>query len=191
MNNQQKSQKNTTYLIALLLIVILIPIINFSKEVVKINETQITDNVIVYNIEGLQSTNITVIDTDKGLVVIDSETSPVFADVIRKNIEETHEAKSIRYLINTHDHGDHTYGNQVFANATIIGHDRCKEEMIKNQKKAGQTKNQITNALKSMKMKLESLDKNSDAAREIQKVIDYYEPIAKVSGKISFLPRLI
>jgi len=183
MNSQQKFQKNETYFIALLLIVILIPITSFSKNAVKINEKQITDKVIVYNSEGLQSTNITVIDTDKGLVVIDSETSPVFAEAIRKKIEETNKGKPIRYLINTHDHGDHTYGNQVFADATILGHDRCKEEMIKNQSKAGQTRNQIANVLKSMKMKLESLDKNSDAATEIKKVIDYYEPIAEGLGE--------
>lgn len=36
-----------------------------------------------------------------------------------------------RTLINTHHHGDHTYGNGVFAGeATIIGHERCRTEMI-------------------------------------------------------------
>lgn len=35
-----------------------------------------------------------------------------------------------RTLINTHHHGDHTYGNGVFAaDATIIGHDGCPAAM--------------------------------------------------------------
>jgi cyclase len=35
-----------------------------------------------------------------------------------------------RTLINTHHHGDHTYGNCVFAHeAVIIGHDDCPAEM--------------------------------------------------------------
>jgi cyclase len=33
-------------------------------------------------------------------------------------------------LINTHHHGDHTYGNCVFGPVTIIGHERCRAEVI-------------------------------------------------------------
>jgi cyclase len=48
-----------------------------------------------------------------------------FRDDIRKITD-----KPIRYLINTHHHGDHTYGNHVFAGATIISHDYCRHEVI-------------------------------------------------------------
>jgi cyclase len=37
-----------------------------------------------------------------------------------------------RTLINTHHHGDHTYGNGVFPEAVIIGHDDCRAEMIES-----------------------------------------------------------
>ena len=33
-------------------------------------------------------------------------------------------------LINTHHHGDHTYGNSEFGPVTIIGHERCRAEVI-------------------------------------------------------------
>jgi cyclase len=33
-------------------------------------------------------------------------------------------------LINTHHHGDHTYGNSLFGTATIIAQEKCREEMI-------------------------------------------------------------
>jgi cyclase len=33
-------------------------------------------------------------------------------------------------LINTHHHGDHTYGNSEFGEVTIIGHERCRAEVI-------------------------------------------------------------
>ncbi len=33
-------------------------------------------------------------------------------------------------LINTHHHGDHTYGNSVFGAVTIIGQERCRDEVI-------------------------------------------------------------
>jgi cyclase len=48
-----------------------------------------------------------------------------FKDEIRKITD-----KPIRYLINTHHHGDHTWGDHVFAGATIISHDYCRHELI-------------------------------------------------------------
>jgi cyclase len=37
----------------------------------------------------------------------------------------------VNTLINTHAHGDHTYGNFVFApGAAIIAHEKCREEVI-------------------------------------------------------------
>jgi cyclase len=33
-------------------------------------------------------------------------------------------------LVNTHHHGDHTYGNSVMGAATIVAHDNCRTEMI-------------------------------------------------------------
>lgn len=39
--------------------------------------------------------------------------------------------RPVRALVNTHHHGDHTFGNFVFApQAAIIGHERCREEII-------------------------------------------------------------
>lgn len=38
--------------------------------------------------------------------------------------------KPLRTLINTHHHGDHTYGNWLLPAATVIGHERCREEAI-------------------------------------------------------------
>jgi cyclase len=41
-------------------------------------------------------------------------------------------ALPVRTLINTHHHGDHTFGNGVFPEATIIGHTDCRTEMIES-----------------------------------------------------------
>ncbi|MFC5803614.1 MBL fold metallo-hydrolase [Streptomyces formicae] len=36
-----------------------------------------------------------------------------------------------RTLVNTHHHGDHTYGNAVFApEATVVGHEACRSEVV-------------------------------------------------------------
>jgi len=48
-----------------------------------------------------------------------------FKDEIRKVTD-----KPIRFLINTHHHGDHTWGNHVFPGASIISHNLCRHELI-------------------------------------------------------------
>ncbi|MGW1519907.1 MBL fold metallo-hydrolase [Streptomyces sp. NPDC002287] len=35
-----------------------------------------------------------------------------------------------RTVVNTHHHGDHTYGNAVFAPALIVGHDQARAEQL-------------------------------------------------------------
>ncbi|HWG11653.1 MAG TPA: MBL fold metallo-hydrolase [Streptosporangiaceae bacterium] len=36
----------------------------------------------------------------------------------------------VTMLVNTHHHGDHTYGNSLFAGATIVGHENCRAALI-------------------------------------------------------------
>jgi cyclase len=40
-------------------------------------------------------------------------------------------AAPVTTLINTHHHGDHTFGNCFFGNIAIIGHERCRDEVIR------------------------------------------------------------
>jgi len=49
-----------------------------------------------------------------------------FIEEIRRRAGQT----PVRYLINTHYHCDHTYGNQLFDGATIIGHPDCRDRMV-------------------------------------------------------------
>ena len=40
--------------------------------------------------------------------------------------------RRVRTLINTHHHGDHTHRNWLLPQATILGHPRCREEILKS-----------------------------------------------------------
>jgi cyclase len=39
-------------------------------------------------------------------------------------------SQPVRTLVNTHHHGDHTYGNCLFGGATIVAHERCRDEVL-------------------------------------------------------------
>jgi len=43
---------------------------------------------------------------------------------------ESTAAAPVRTLVNTHFHGDHTYGNSMFPAATVIAHHRCRAAML-------------------------------------------------------------
>ena len=63
------------------------------------------------------------------VVVVDSLATVGLTRKLREEIRKITD-KPIRYLINTHHHGDHTYGNHVFTGATIISHDHCRHELM-------------------------------------------------------------
>src|SRR5919108_6389729 len=64
-----------------------------------------------------------------GVTLIDTAATERRARGLRDAIASV-TALAPRTVINTHHHGDHTYGNGVFAaDATIIGHEACRAEM--------------------------------------------------------------
>jgi cyclase len=108
---------------------------DFSK--VEIKTTDLGDN--VYMLEG-QGGNITVAVAKDGIIMVDGEFAPLH-DKIKAAIA-TISNEPIKYLINTHFHGDHTGGNEPFAKdgATIVA-----EVNVKTRLAAGTT-NGLTGA---------------------------------------------
>ncbi|MEU9126417.1 MBL fold metallo-hydrolase [Streptomyces sp. NPDC048506] len=70
-----------------------------------------------------------VTDGDATLVV-DTAATERRARLLRRRIAESG-APTPRTVVNTHHHGDHTYGNGVFTpEATVIGHEACRREVL-------------------------------------------------------------
>lgn len=68
--------------------------------------------------------NSGVIVTERGVVVVDTQISPALARRLLGEIRRLTSAP-LAYVVNTHYHGDHSYGNVVFAGeAPIIAHER-------------------------------------------------------------------
>ena len=59
-------------------------------------------------------------------VVIDTLALPEETLELRNFIEQELQVP-VRYVINTHYHADHTWGNSLFPGATIIAHSLCRE----------------------------------------------------------------
>ncbi|MGB5418871.1 MBL fold metallo-hydrolase [Algibacter sp.] len=98
---------------------------------VQITTHKLTEN--IYMLEG-QGGNIGVSVGDDGVFMIDSQ----FGHLTPKILEaiKTLSDKPIKFLANTHHHGDHTGGNENIAklNTTIIAHDNVYKRVKDNPK---------------------------------------------------------
>ena len=63
--------------------------------------------------------NAAIVDTGTRTIVVDSLMTTVGAAELR-SVAEKVTGRSVFMLVNTHWHGDHTYGNQVFADVSIV-----------------------------------------------------------------------
>src|ERR1700741_2376302 len=95
---------------------------------VQIKVTKVSGN--IYMLEG-QGGNIAASVGEDGIVIIDDEFAPL-ADKIQaalKNLGITD--KPVRFVINTHYHGQHPGGNVPFNNAgsTIIAQDNVRKRL--------------------------------------------------------------
>lgn len=94
--------------------------------------TEVSDGIFGYiQLDGswwLNNTGFIVGRT--GVVAVDTCSTEgrtrAFASAISSVTEQP-----VRTLINTHHHGDHTYGNSVFTTAAIVAHRKCRDETIR------------------------------------------------------------
>jgi len=109
---------------------------------------------------------VTAIATKKGVVIIDAGMNPPVTEIYKRMIEKEFNRKDFIYLINTHSHSDHTYGNPAFSEAKIIGQVNGKKEISKRYKEDS-FKTVFSNILKRDTETLKTLDSNSTTAKEL------------------------
>jgi len=77
------------------------------------------------------TTSIVAMATEKGIVVFDTSGDPSVDRELRSIIARELGRDDFAYLVNTHEHGDHTGGNVVYADCTIVGHELIAESMAR------------------------------------------------------------
>lgn len=89
----------------------------------------------VYMLEGAGG-NIGVSLGEDGILLIDDQFAPL-ADKIRATLDSLG-GGDLRFIINTHWHGDHVGGNEIFGSeATIIAHHTVRERLSTDQVSLG------------------------------------------------------
>ena len=93
---------------------------------------KVTDN--LYVIVG-NGGNVAVLPTSEGVILVDDKFAQDAPEILAK--VKTVSDKPIRYVLNTHQHGDHTGGNQsllaMAAPAEIVAHKNARANMVTNK----------------------------------------------------------
>ncbi len=93
-------------------------------------DAQITAQAVAGDVYMLQGPggNIGILATNKGLLLVDDKFSPLAKKI--ENAMQGIENKPLKYVINTHYHGDHTGGNAFFAQkAPIFAHENVRNRL--------------------------------------------------------------
>lgn len=99
---------------------------------VEVKTQKITDNFHVLDFGG-QGSSVGVLTGQDGVLMIDAQFAPL-GPKIEAAIKQL-SSQPIRYVINTHVHGDHTGGNEYFARlgATIVAHQQVRASMMQRK----------------------------------------------------------
>jgi cyclase len=101
---------------------------------IEIKAEKVAGNVyMLYGVGGFAGGNIGVSVGEDGIVLIDDEFEALVPKIegALRGISD----KPVRFVLNTHFHGDHTHGNKVFGlKSTIIAHDNVRKRLASNDK---------------------------------------------------------
>jgi glyoxylase-like metal-dependent hydrolase (beta-lactamase superfamily II) len=145
-----------------------------AEEEIPIEVVRLSERVLVLK-EDVMGNNVTAIASKKGLIVVDNSGFPSTARKMRGIIEREFKRADFAFVINTHWHWDHAWGNQIFPEAAIIGHADCPAMMERDKEYAAIRVQNMRQRLGEQKAKLGQADPNSEEADRIRRSIKQME----------------
>jgi glyoxylase-like metal-dependent hydrolase (beta-lactamase superfamily II) len=94
-----------------------------------IQQERVADNVYFFQSKAYAEVNAGVVAGPDMAVVIDTLPFPEETKLMKAFIDRDLQVP-VRYVINTHYHADHTWGNYLFPEAKIIGHSLCRRFLL-------------------------------------------------------------
>jgi len=95
----------------------------------EIKTVEVWRNLFTLNHGNEIESNTTFLITSEGVVLVDTRVTPAEARKVKEEVRKQTQLP-ILYVINTHSHGDHVFGNQVFKESnTIIAHENVRKAL--------------------------------------------------------------
>ncbi len=172
---------------AVLLVLVVIVVPAFGEDTASLFRVQrLTDRVLVFTELSPWESNHVVIVGAEGLVLVDSGHSALMGRLIRQAVSRELGRDRFAYVIDTHGHWGHTWGDAAFPEALAIGHERAADEMGANLANVEQTLEAIRRRLDQLDARLASLDPADEEAREVRMQRDHFDNIVKGLSETGF-----
>ncbi|RIW38484.1 MBL fold metallo-hydrolase [Bacillus salacetis] len=168
-----------------------------------------TDYFILYSLaEGVYAaiskpgqgawSNAGIVDLGEELVVFDSMSTPSAGRDL-KTCAEKITGKKVKYLVNSHYHGDHVFGNQAFYDSTLISTSVTRYLIQKKNiiDDVSKEKQEMEDYLDALKVKIQTLDESSikssleNQYNEMSKVLEDLPHLKVVLPEVHFEDILI
>ncbi len=184
--------KRTIWLSVVLSAVLLIPLSSSQGDAeIPVQLTRVSERVLVLHGSYMEN-NVTAIATEKGLVVVDSTGIPSTARLMRDIIRQEFGRDDFVYLINTHYHWDHSWGNMAFPETKTIAHEGCGHLMRENESQMSRTIESFQRNLEESRRRLEGMEAGSDEEKQTRAFIAEVErAIADYSQGFRMLPPVV
>jgi glyoxylase-like metal-dependent hydrolase (beta-lactamase superfamily II) len=110
-------------IIPFIVLIAILPMMLQAGTELPLHQKRLSEKVLIVWIgDYMQQIATVALATEKGIVVIEASLIRAHDARIRQAIEKEFGRNDFKYLINTHFHHDHTAGNQIYADATVVGH---------------------------------------------------------------------
>src|SRR2546422_4804875 len=115
------------------------------------------------------NSNTAIIESDDGVVIVDTHSKPSAARVIVERLRDI-TTKPVRYVVNTHFHWDHWHGNEVYPaaypHAEIVTNQLTREAMVtKGLKRVQDHVRQVPREIAQLKADLAAAGAPADRAK--------------------------
>jgi glyoxylase-like metal-dependent hydrolase (beta-lactamase superfamily II) len=118
-----------------------------------IQQERVAENVYFFQSKIYAEVNAGVVANPDMAIVIDTlpfpEETKLMLDFIQRDLQVP-----VRYLINTHYHADHTWGNYLFPSTKILSHALCRDFILEKSVPALEREKKNNPALRDIQVKL-------------------------------------
>jgi cyclase len=114
---------------------------------------RVSDDIYVFTSDLYAQVTASAVATDEGIIMIDTLPYPDETRLIIEYLNGLGRGK-IRYLINTHWHGDHSNGSYLFEEAQLVTHERCAEALLEWAAAALEESKETTPELEEVELRL-------------------------------------
>lgn len=144
----------------------------------EIQVNRLSERVIVLTDESsLMKVKTVAVTSQKGIIVIGTQSAPSIANETRKFIEREFKRNDFFYVINTHKGWHNVGGNQMYPESVILAHQNCMDYLRKARTQQDSiVQDRLIPAYKrginELRTRLKTLEPNSEEAITVRKAIN-------------------